>query len=107
MLAKQVWRLICEPDSSYARVLRAKYYLNGIFLNATMKSGASFTWQSILVGIQTFKKGCIWCVVDGSQIYIWSDPWILGSLDGKVIMPRGTFIRTKVEELISLHMSVG
>lgn len=30
MLAKQVWRLINEPDSLCARVLRTKYYPDGI-----------------------------------------------------------------------------
>jgi hypothetical protein len=50
MLAKQVWRLVCEPDSLYARVLRAKYYPHSKFLKAKMKSGASFTWLSILAG---------------------------------------------------------
>jgi hypothetical protein len=101
MLAKQVWRLIFEPDSLCARVSRAKYYPDRNFLNATMKSGASFTWQSILAGIQTFKKGCIWRVGDGSQIDIWSDAWISSSQDGKVITPRGTIILTRMEELIS------
>jgi hypothetical protein len=101
MLAKQVWRLIFEPDYLCARVSRAKYYPDEIFLNATMKSGASFTWKSILAGIQTFKKGCIWRVGDGSQIDIWSDAWISRSQDGKVITPRGTIILTRMEELIS------
>jgi hypothetical protein len=45
MLAKQVWRLLCEPESLCARVLRAKYYPDGKLLKAKMKSGDSFTWQ--------------------------------------------------------------
>lgn len=34
MLAKQVWRLLAEPDSLCARVLRAKYYPDGRLLQA-------------------------------------------------------------------------
>lgn len=34
MLAKQVWRLLCEPESLCARLLRAKYYPDGKLLNA-------------------------------------------------------------------------
>lgn len=34
LLAKQVWRLLFEPDSLWSRVLRAKYYPNGKLLNA-------------------------------------------------------------------------
>jgi hypothetical protein len=38
MLAKQAWRLLCEPDSLCARVLRVKYYPDGKLLKAKMKS---------------------------------------------------------------------
>jgi hypothetical protein len=51
MLAKQIWRLLSEPESLCARVLRAKYYADGRLLNAKLKSGSSFTWQSILAGL--------------------------------------------------------
>jgi hypothetical protein len=52
LLAKQAWRLIQEPDSLCARVLRAKYFPSGDLLNAELKKGSSFTWQSIFAGIQ-------------------------------------------------------
>ena len=38
MLAKQGWRLINDPESLCARVLRAKYYPNGDLLKADRKS---------------------------------------------------------------------
>jgi len=41
MLAKQVWRLLTNPDSLCARVLRARYYPNGELLKAKMRSGCS------------------------------------------------------------------
>ena len=47
MLAKQIWRLIEAMDSLCARVLRSKYYPDGKILNAKLKSGSSFTWQTI------------------------------------------------------------
>jgi hypothetical protein len=56
MLAKQVWRLIADPNSLYAQVLRAKYYPDGNILKAGPKSGSSFTWQSIVADIQMFKR---------------------------------------------------
>jgi len=59
MLAKQVWRLLREPDSLCATVLRAKYYPDGKLLNAKRKSGSSYTWQSILAGLECFKLGYI------------------------------------------------
>ena len=62
LLAKQCWRLIQNPDSLCARVLSAKYYPEGNILKAGPKKSSSFTWQSIVAGIQTFKRGCIWRV---------------------------------------------
>ena len=71
--AKQVWRLLSDTDSLCARVMRAKYYPDGKFLKAKMKSGSSFTWRSILSGLDCFKGGCIWRAGDGSEIDIWTD----------------------------------
>jgi ribonuclease HI len=103
MLAKQCWRLIQNPDSLCARVLSAKYYPDGNILKAGPKKGSSYTWQSIVAGIQTFQRGCIWRVGSGSQINIWRDPWIPESPSRKVITPRGASMLTFVEELINPH----
>jgi hypothetical protein len=56
MLSKQVWRLLDEPNSLCAQVLRAKYYPSGDLLKAGPKAGSSFTGQSIVASIQTFKR---------------------------------------------------
>nr|XP_051221482.1 uncharacterized protein LOC127339703 [Lolium perenne] len=101
MLSKQVWRLIVNPESLCARVLRAKYYPNGDILSAGPKAGSSYTWQSIVASIATFKRGYLWRVGNGESIKIWSDPWIPSSPDRKVISPRNNVIYTKVSELIS------
>jgi hypothetical protein len=74
MLAKQCWRLLEDLNSLCARVLRACYYPNGNLLKAKLKSGSSFTWQSVLYGIQNFNRGCIWRVGEGDQINMWNDP---------------------------------
>ena len=87
LLAKQCWRLLQNLAPLCARVLSAKYYLDGKILNAGPKKGSSFTWQSIVSGIQTFKRGHIWRVGTGSHIDIWDDPWIPTSENRKVITP--------------------
>ena len=79
-LAKQCWRLITKPDSLCARVLKAKYYPNGSLLQAGLKKGASFTWQSIMKGLEMFKKGYIWRIGTGEDVNIWNDPGIPSSL---------------------------
>ena len=73
-----------------ARVLRAKYYPDGNILKARAKKGSSYTWQSIVPGIQTFNKGCIWRVGNGLKINIWEDDWIPQSPSRKVITTRLT-----------------
>jgi hypothetical protein len=100
MLAKQVWRLVNDPESLCARVLRAKYYPHGDILKAAPKAGSSYTWQSIVAGITTFKRGYIWRVGNGERINIWTDPWIPSSPDRKVISARGAALLSKVSDLI-------
>jgi hypothetical protein len=89
MLAKQAWRLINNPDSLRVQVLRAKYYPHGDILSAGPKAGRSFTWQSIIAGLSTFRRG-----------YIWEDPWIPSSPTRRIISVRGVAVYTKVSELI-------
>jgi hypothetical protein len=100
MLAKQVWRLITGPDSLCAQVLQAKYYPDGNILKAGPKAGSSFTWQSILAGITTFKRGYIWRVGNGEKINIWTGPWISSSPTRMITSQRGNAVYTKVSDLI-------
>jgi hypothetical protein len=100
MLAKQVWQLIDDPESLCAWVLCAKYFPDGDILKARQKLGSSFTGQSILAGITTFKRGYIWRVGNGEKINIWSAPWIPSSPDRKVISPRSGAVYTRVSDLI-------
>ena len=46
LLSKQCWKLVNEPDSLMARVLKAKYYPNSHFLQADRKGGDSYTWSA-------------------------------------------------------------
>ena len=55
LLAKQPWRLLDNPNSLCATILRAKYYLEADLMNASMKNGSSFTWQSIMAGVNSLK----------------------------------------------------
>jgi hypothetical protein len=101
MLAKQCWWLLSDPGSLCAQVLRAKYYPDGDLINAKLKKGSSFTWQSIMAGLKTFKRGCIWRPGNGSTINIWSDHWVPDSPTRMVTTPRGRCLLTRVEELIN------
>lgn len=59
MLARQGWRLIMNPDSLCAWVLNAKYFPNGELLHVKEKPGISYSWRSIVRGIEAMKEGLI------------------------------------------------
>ena len=44
MLAKQAWRILTNPTSLIARVLKAHYFPSGDILNATLGSNPSYSW---------------------------------------------------------------
>lgn len=50
--------------------------------------------------MQTFKKGHLWRVGQGTSIHIWDDDWIPNGSLRKVITPKGQNIITRVSELI-------
>uniref|UniRef100_A0A2N9IN55 Reverse transcriptase domain-containing protein n=1 Tax=Fagus sylvatica TaxID=28930 RepID=A0A2N9IN55_FAGSY len=87
LLARQGWRLLQYPNSIVSRVLKAKYYPGISFLEATVKSNASFIWRSICEAKKVLLAGMRWRVGTGSSIKIWSDPWLQGSSCAKVLSP--------------------
>jgi hypothetical protein len=100
MLARQAWRLLTNPESLCARVLKAKYFPNSSILDATAMPGISYTWRSILKGVELVKEGMIWRVGDGININMWTDPWLARD-DARVpITPRRQCLLTKVNELL-------
>lgn len=58
-------------------------------MNATLKTKASFTWQSIMAGVETFRRG-----------YIWNDPWIPQSASKMILTVRGNNLLSRVSDLI-------
>jgi hypothetical protein len=100
MLAKQGWPLIQNPSSLCARILKAKYFSNCNLLNAKMKDGCSYTWRSIMQGVQVLKEGIIWRVGNGQHIGIWRDPWLPRGVTRRPITPRGQNLIQHVDELI-------
>ena len=71
MLARQGRRMLQNPDSLCAQLLRAKYGTNGSLMQSSEGPGISYTWRSIVRGLQALQKGLIWRIGDGMQIKIW------------------------------------
>lgn len=89
LLARQAWRLLTTPESLCASVLKARYFQNSEFLDASCPKSASTTWKSIVHGRSLLKEGLMWRIGDGREVNVWTDNWIpreglrrpLGALD--------------------------
>lgn len=74
LLARQVWRILDNPDSVCARLLKAKYFPRGCLIDTVTPANASPTWNAILHGLDLLKQGLIWRIGNGSSVRIWRDP---------------------------------
>jgi hypothetical protein len=100
MLAKQGWRMLNNPESLCARVLKAKYFPNTDILGAKPREGISYTWRSILKGIEVVRSGVIKRVGDGTSISVWSDPWLPRNWSRTPITPKGNALIRSVDDLM-------
>ncbi|KAL1193264.1 putative mitochondrial protein [Cardamine amara subsp. amara] len=76
LLAKQAWRLIQEPDSLFARVMKSKYYPDIEFMEATLGPRPSYGWRSILHGRDLLSQGIAKQIGNGESFQVWTDSWI-------------------------------
>lgn len=77
LMAKQCWRLLKNPNSLAAQIIKAKYYSQSSILEATLGTRPSFAWRSLMATCDALKNGLEWRVGDGRDIRIWGDKWIL------------------------------
>ncbi|KAM0876387.1 hypothetical protein ACQ4PT_036201 [Festuca glaucescens] len=76
LLAKQAWRLLVNPESPCARLLKSKYYPNGNLVDTVFTGNSSAVWKGVEYGLELLKRGIVWRVGTGTQIRVWRDPWI-------------------------------
>jgi len=69
-------------------------------LRCTARDGISYSWRSILRGVELLKEEIIWRIGNGSSVNIWSDPWLPRGHTRKLATPRGRSLLTRVSELI-------
>ncbi|KAL6200282.1 hypothetical protein ACLB2K_030064 [Fragaria x ananassa] len=76
LLAKQAWRLIENPESTWARVLKARYFPRVGFSEAKKGYQASWGWSSLLEARDFVTKMGCWHVINSSSINLWKDQWL-------------------------------
>ncbi|XP_042948632.1 uncharacterized protein LOC122281317 [Carya illinoinensis] len=102
LLAKQGWRVVNNPDSLAAKVLKEKYFSNSSFLSTKLGQNSSYLWQSFLAARSLLKEGLVWRIGDGAFTEIWNDRWLLRELIYRTpISVRFLQADTKVSNLIS------
>ena len=70
-----------------ARILKAKYYQAGNFLNAHIGANPSFTWCSIMERRDLLRKGLMWRVGSRAFINVRRDPWLPHNAGFKLMDP--------------------
>lgn len=84
-----------------SKLIVCKDSKNHTCLEEKAKSGMSYSWRSILRGIELMKKGVTWRIGDGQNIKIWTDPWLPRDWSRRPFTPRGQNLVTHVSELIN------
>lgn len=76
LLAKQLWRLLTQPNLLMSEVLKARYYPTRGLLNAEAQSNDSFLWRNWIETKETLRQGLRYQIGDGKSIKIWESPWL-------------------------------
>ena len=87
LLAKQLWRILQNPNTLVARVLKARYFPTREILNANIGNYPSYSWRSIHSSLEVIRKGTRWRVGNGKLIHIWDDKWLPTPSTYKAISP--------------------
>jgi hypothetical protein len=69
LLAKKLWRIIQNPESLAAKILKAKYFPNSSLWEAGLGNRPSLAWRSILSANELLQSGTLWRVGDRSQVH--------------------------------------
>ncbi|XP_042973059.1 uncharacterized protein LOC122304861 [Carya illinoinensis] len=102
LLAKQCWRVLMNPQSLAAVLLKDKYFRNTDLLHATLGFKPSFMWKSLWDSLSLLKEGLVWRVGNGKSIKIWGDRWVPKAVTFKIQSPIQILnAEARVEELLS------
>ena len=87
LLAKQVWRMLKNPESLCHRVFKARFFPNCSILEAPNSTSGSYAWKSILSARNVVRKGVVWRTGDGRTVCIKEDKWLPNQVYNSVTSP--------------------
>lgn len=100
MLAKQSWRLLKDPDSLSAKLLKAVYFPDRDFLDAEVGAHPSQVWRAICAGTEILKQGIVKRIGNGQTTSIWNQNWIPRDYMLRALHPRSQNPPEMVSQLI-------
>lgn len=106
LLSKKDWKLIMYLNCLFARVMKAKYYLNSEFSKASLGSHPSYTWRSIWSTRGLLEEGMGWRVRNGKSINIWNEAWLPGPKKGKLTGKNINMNFTTIVDLVNSKQSI-
>ncbi|XP_071939585.1 uncharacterized mitochondrial protein AtMg00310-like [Coffea arabica] len=102
LLAKQVWKLITQPNLLVSKVLKEKYYPKQSLVNCMVPNNASWIWKNISTVRMDVLEGIRRRIGNGRGTRIWEDKWIPNRSDGKPTIDKPHECQLKqVSELIT------
>jgi len=87
LLAKQVWRMLENPNSLCYKVFKAYFFPDCSILDAKESASGSYAWKSILSAREVIEQGMVWRIGDGRFVCIKEDKWLLGPVARPVSSP--------------------
>jgi len=76
LLARQAWRILQEPTTLSARVLKAAYFPESDFLEAELGPSPSRIWRAVMDGKDVLKQGLIRRIGTGEDTLVWHMNWL-------------------------------
>ncbi|PON91101.1 hypothetical protein TorRG33x02_131320 [Trema orientale] len=77
LLAKLAWKLACNENRPWVKLLHYKYCNNLDFWEVQAKPSDSLVWKGILSVKDLVLRDSCFLVGDGTSIDVWKHPWIL------------------------------
>ena len=75
-MAKLGWSIIRNDDKLWVKLMKARYWSRGSFLNAQAKNHHSPIWKDIVRGREILEKGLKKRIGDGRGSSLWLDWWV-------------------------------
>lgn len=76
MIGKQAWKLVSNPDALITKLLKAKYYPQSDYFDASIGHNPSYVWRGLWTVRESVKRGMKWSIGTGDNISVWQQPWL-------------------------------